>query len=102
MFFKQRPIDWGLPSPMPDYALFTLVGIAGEDDLDAPDLSAAGLSEAQTSPLEPEQGRGSSSLVSLPKGAGRPLAASKGRVRAESGSDTQPCQRTLRTTFCTG
>src|SRR6516164_5794027 len=30
------------------YALFTLVGIAGEDDLDAPDLPAAGLtSQAQ-------------------------------------------------------
>src|SRR6185437_5089033 len=33
------------------YALFTLVGIAGEDDLDAPDLSAAGISlEAQMAP----------------------------------------------------
>ena len=35
------------------YALFTLVGIAGEDDLDAPDLCAAGLSpEAQKDPAE--------------------------------------------------
>jgi hypothetical protein len=38
------------------YALFTLVGIAGEDDLDAPDLGAGGNSESkpgldiQTSP----------------------------------------------------
>src|SRR6516164_3599731 len=33
------------------YSLFTLVGIAGEDDLDAPDLPAAGLSpETQKSP----------------------------------------------------
>src|SRR4249920_822361 len=41
------------------YALFTLVGIAGEDDLDAPDLCATGLSpEPQTGPLTPEQGRG--------------------------------------------
>jgi hypothetical protein len=41
------------------YALFTLVGIAGEDDLDAPDLPIQGLSpEAQTSPLKPEQGSG--------------------------------------------
>jgi hypothetical protein len=39
------------------YALFTLVGIAGEDDLDAPDLPAAGLSpEAQKNPPRPEQG----------------------------------------------
>ena len=29
------------------YALFTLVGIAGEDDLDAPDLGAGGNSDAQ-------------------------------------------------------
>ena len=39
------------------YALFTLVGIAGEDDLDAPDLPAAALSpEAQKNPPRPEQG----------------------------------------------
>jgi hypothetical protein len=39
------------------YALFTLVGIAGEDDLDAPDLPAAGLSpETQKNPPRPEQG----------------------------------------------
>jgi hypothetical protein len=39
------------------YALFTLVGIAGEDDLDAPDLPAAGLSpEAQKNPQRPKQG----------------------------------------------
>jgi hypothetical protein len=31
------------------YALFTLVGIAGEDDLDAPDLSAGGKSDTQPS-----------------------------------------------------
>ena len=41
------------------YALFTLVGIAGEDDLDAPDLPAAGLSlEVQKNPPKPEQGPG--------------------------------------------
>jgi hypothetical protein len=39
------------------YALFTLVGIAGEDDLDAPDLPAAGLSpEAQKKLPRSEQG----------------------------------------------
>ena len=36
------------------YALFTLVGIAGEDDLDAPDLSSAdGPSVSQNGPLRP-------------------------------------------------
>ena len=33
------------------YALFTLVGIAGEDDLDASDLPAAGLSPEAQKPL---------------------------------------------------
>ena len=38
------------------YALFTLVGIAGEDDLDAPDLPTAALApEAQKSPLRAER-----------------------------------------------
>jgi hypothetical protein len=41
------------------YALFTLVGIAGEDDLDAPDLPVAGLSVSTKSPSRPEpQGPG--------------------------------------------
>src|SRR5579871_6592449 len=43
------------------YALFTLVGIAGEDDLDAPDLSAAGVSADPKQRLkESEQGQGRS------------------------------------------
>ena len=33
------------------YALFALVGIAGENDLDAPDLNAAGPAEAEKPPL---------------------------------------------------
>jgi hypothetical protein len=32
------------------YARFTLVGIAGKDDLDAPDLPAAGLNGTTTTP----------------------------------------------------
>src|SRR6516225_7281174 len=39
------------------YALFTLVEIAGEDDLDAPDLAAAGLSlETPENPPRAEHG----------------------------------------------
>jgi hypothetical protein len=57
------------------YALFTLVGIAGEDDLDAPDLPAAGLSpEAQPSRLD----RPTTEIA-----CGRPLQPSGRRVRAE-------------------
>ena len=33
------------------YALFALVGIAGEDDLDAPDLNVTGPTEAEKPPL---------------------------------------------------
>ena len=33
------------------YALFALVGIAGEDDLDAPDLNVTGPAEAEKPPL---------------------------------------------------
>src|SRR6478672_11687566 len=39
------------------YALFTLVGIAGEDDLDAPDLSSTdGVSVSQNNPLREDAG----------------------------------------------
>ena len=38
------------------YALFTLVGIAGEDDLDAPDLSpASGATASQNSPVKSDK-----------------------------------------------
>lgn len=36
------------------YALFTFVGIAGEDDLDAPDLGGAADPEAKTEPAKPD------------------------------------------------
>jgi ERF superfamily len=49
------------------YALFTLVGIAGEDDLDAPDLST---SAPQAS------GAGPSSQAGRTNGGGEPLASS--------------------------
>jgi hypothetical protein len=40
------------------YALFTLVGIAGEDDLDAPDLTTAGPENAETnSPISSNRAR---------------------------------------------
>jgi hypothetical protein len=61
------------------YALFTLVGIAGEDDLDAPDLPTAGLSpEAQRNPIRSEQGLGGMGQTS-----GEPLPATERRGRPE-------------------
>jgi hypothetical protein len=66
------------------YALFTLVGIAGEDDLDAPDLPATGLSpEAETSPAKPEQGFGLTGHPSPSQAPGRPLPAAEKRSRTE-------------------
>jgi ERF superfamily len=66
------------------YALFTLVGIAGEDDLDAPDLPTAGLSpEAQNNPPRPEQGAAGSEKPAIELKPGRPAQASNGRVRTE-------------------
>jgi hypothetical protein len=66
------------------YALFALVGIAGEDDLDAPDLPAVGLSpEAETSPPKPEQGAGLTGHSSPSQAPGRPLQGAERRARTQ-------------------
>src|SRR3974390_1973425 len=63
------------------YALFTLVGIAGEGDLDAPDLADAGLpSQDQNSLRRREDPNGSNPSAQAP---GWPLANSERRARAE-------------------
>jgi hypothetical protein len=65
------------------YALFTLVGIAGEDDLDAPDLPDAGLSpQAQNNLRRPDEGTGGSNPPA-PQASSRPLLTSEKRARAE-------------------
>jgi ERF superfamily len=58
------------------YALFTLVGIAGEDDLDAPDQALPGSPGAQNGPLASAYGSGPQTA---PKPGG-PLHAPKGRT----------------------
>jgi hypothetical protein len=60
------------------YALFTLVGIAGEDDLDAPELSACGPGAAGA--LDPQQGRFPS--PSRESGNGRLRSTPKGKTAA--------------------
>jgi hypothetical protein len=66
------------------YALFTLVGIAGEDDLDAPDLPEAGLSsQDQNSLRSPEQGAGRSNQPSPAQASSRPSQGPERRARAE-------------------
>jgi len=67
------------------YALFTLVGIAGEDDLDAPDLPDAGLSPAQNSLRKPEPDPGGSNQPSPTQTSSRPLQAPERRARAGNG-----------------
>jgi hypothetical protein len=66
------------------YALFTLVGIAGEDDLDAPDLPVAGLSpEAQKDPQSAQQNPAGFDQPTTQVASGRPLQPSDRRARAE-------------------
>jgi hypothetical protein len=71
------------------YALFTLVGIAGEDDLDAPDLPAAGPSPGATkNPSVPQQGATGLDRPEVEKKPGRPAQTSNGRARAENSKST--------------
>jgi hypothetical protein len=51
------------------YALFTLVGIAGEDDLDAPDLAGQPGEGAQTAGNGPDRGKRNGSEAAGPLGA---------------------------------
>jgi hypothetical protein len=71
------------------YALFTLVGIAGEDDLDAPDLPDAGLSpEAQNDPQSALQMPGGLQRPRTELASERRLQRSDRRVRAEKAKPT--------------
>ena len=66
------------------YALFTLVGIAGEDDLDAPDLPAADGSFDLTSAAQrPDQDAGPSPIPSPLQAPSSPLQARERRTRSE-------------------
>jgi hypothetical protein len=63
------------------YALFTLVGIAGEDDLDAPDLPAAGLPADAETNLRLEGGEGGWGQRPMEAKAGRPQHAPQRQAR---------------------
>jgi hypothetical protein len=65
------------------YALFTLVGIAGEDDLDAPDLPAAELSPEVPNSQRPEQFARGSNPPSQAQNSSRPLPTSERRARSK-------------------
>ena len=62
------------------YALFTLVGIAGEDDLDAPDLNAP------TAPISGAEKPASKNFGGLNGGQGRSTAGSRNRKAASDHS----------------
>jgi hypothetical protein len=64
------------------YALFTLVGIAGEDDLDAPDLPDAELASQAQNSQGPEQFAGGSNPPAPAQASSRPLPTSEKRARA--------------------
>jgi hypothetical protein len=61
------------------YALFTLVGIAGEDDLDAPDLNLIPKDSSGPSRSEPasSNGRASAPVRSAPNGGRGPVPSTK-------------------------
>src|SRR5690349_16581670 len=59
------------------YALFTLVGIAGEDDLDAPELAGPELPKALAKPVIPQESRHFHTRTGLP-GPSRPLRSELG------------------------
>jgi hypothetical protein len=66
------------------YALFTLVGIAGEGDLDAPNLPSAELSpDFQKDAARSEKGPGESDQPAIEPKPGRPAQASERRLRTE-------------------
>src|SRR5262245_1917927 len=71
------------------YALFTLVGIAGEDDLDAPDLGAAPKTEVELPQSDyPSQSDGHGGLASRPSREGGDWASSGRPVLAPDQSAT--------------
>src|SRR5262249_7470309 len=63
------------------YALFTLVGIAGEDDLDAPDLCDGPLSPSEAGrPTRPKDGQPGMQLVTPANGDGRGAGIKGGSI----------------------
>jgi ERF superfamily len=71
------------------YALFTLVGIAGEDDLDAPDLGMAPKVQVELPQSDhPSQSDGYANVASRPSRAGGDLAGSGRPVLAPDQSAT--------------
>jgi hypothetical protein len=74
------------------YALFTLVGIAGEDDLDAPDLCAVPDAPSSTAPeraLQPGDGNSPGQTQATGNGRGRGSTKSEPRVILDPAQSAQ-------------
>jgi hypothetical protein len=83
------------------YALFTLVGIAGEDDLDAPDLMGNQLGVGMGAGGEPNKGNGQADVAPAarvgPKERGsRPRPAVKAAAEVAAEQSAAICDRLLR------
>src|SRR5262249_40100733 len=77
------------------YALFTLVGIAGEDDLDAPDLDCQPLKEANVSASSADRpDRPASTPVGRQSGRGN--GGEAGRPTLDPGTSAEARDRLLR------
>ena len=68
------------------YALFTLVGIAGEDDLDAPDIAA---------PISPETGAGKAKDFRPQDQRQRPPTAAAPATKLRKGQEARPAKPAL-------
>jgi hypothetical protein len=81
------------------YALFTLVGIASEDDLDAPDLPTTGLSlDAQSAPPAPQRAPGTLHQPITEVASGKPCGSPINGL-VPNGPSRQPYRLARRRTF---
>ena len=80
------------------YCLFTMVGLAGEDDLDAPDLLTANAREVAGNGSDPETSLGGNSGINLERSSGAMVAEEGAGNGAETSvaQDVEPPRRRRR------
>ena len=84
------------------YALFAIVGIAGDDDLDAPDLNIEPIIDFNASPERPGKSRSSESDKPADSALSRakPLTPKTARTRPNAESDERLCERLIDEIVC--
>ena len=82
------------------YCLFTMVGLAGEDDLDAPDLLTANAREVAGNGSDPETSLGGNRDINLERSSGASVAEEGAGNAAETSvaQDVEPPRRRRRVT----